>query len=398
MPIDKRSPSTGSRRQFLLGSLSTIAASALKAQSARERKGTMLTLHLAKVFGNTYLMAASPDGRKIAISRNNGSASSESLAVKDLGTWKELGSIRLRSSSTSVSFFEKSESLYAETSPFRTEERDLTTSVEHVVVNLTNWNIDRRITPESEARVVIYQALRANTLIGAELTSNKGMTGLILASLPNYKETARVPFAKDNLTEAGYHQSNIAISTSADRIIYGSARTIICRRASDLGLVWTHEVEPEMFGIRYVSITPDGTRVAAAVMDTMAVDFQRNFYVAVFDVQTGSLVARLHLNGTDCMVISPDGKLIAVENRRMPKPGVSQPVIEIYDVDSGMQVAEVIHNTHRSTARDFGIDAVRAEFSADGKYLITSTYDTKVWALEPPLTLGPAEPRSSNKI
>jgi len=374
------------RREFVSLSLGTGAALTLRAQTGREQKSKAVkSLRLAKVFENTYLVAASPDGRKIAITRNHGNPRSESLAVIDLDTWKELGSIGLLAPSASVSFFGSGESLYAETVP--TEESHFA-RVERIVLNLTNWSIDRCTPHESADRVVVYQALKTNTLAGAELTRGKGMTGLVVASLPNYEETVRVPFSISDSVEPNYRHSNIAISTNADHLAYGSARSIICRRISDLGLVWTREVEQEMFGVRYASITPDGRRVAVAVMDTMFVADQRNFYVGVFDAQTGSPIARLHLNGTDCMALSPDGKLIAVENRRTPTPRVSQPVIEIYDIDSGLQIAEVIHDSHLATARDFGFDQVRADFSADGKYLITSTTHTKVWALEPSATPG----------
>lgn len=397
MPIDNRKPKADSRRQFILRSLGTITASALKAQSTGQRMGKAVkSLRVAKVFEYTYLVATSPDGRKIAVSRNHGSARSFSLKIIDLDTGKELGSVPLQAPPTSVSFLGSGDSLFAET--HLTEDSQFT-RVERVLVNLTNWNVNRRTAQyESDGRAVIYQALNRETLVGTELTRNKGVTGLVLASLQDYKETVRVPFGINNLPAPSNNFTGIAISTSAGRLIYGCSRTIICRRLGDLSLAWAHEVESEMFGIRYVSVTPNGTRVAAAVMDTMFVADQRNFYVAVFDVQTGSLVAKLHLNGADCLAISPDGKLLAVENRRMPTPGVSQPVIEIYDVDSGLQIAEAIHDSHPTTARDFGIDQIRAEFSADGKYLITSTNDTKVWALEPSLKPGLAEPRSSEKI
>ena len=130
-----------------------------------------------------------------------------------------------------------------------------------------------------------------------------------------------------------------------------------------------------MFGVRSFSMTPDGGIVAAAVMDTMFIADQKNYYIGVFKGRDGSPVARLHLNGFESMAISPDGKLLGVGQRIRLKSGEMQPTVNIHDIASGTQVATVIRDRLRVGRKDFGNDEINCQFTPDGKYLVTEYRD-----------------------
>jgi WD40 repeat protein len=58
------------------------------------------------------------------------------------------------------------------------------------------------------------------------------------------------------------------------------------------------------------------------------------------------------------------------------------PTVSIYEVATGVKLARVEHEPVTSNPfmnASFGIHGI--EFTPDGKYLVTSTHDTKVWAL-----------------
>jgi WD40 repeat protein len=163
--------------------------------------------------------------------------------------------------------------------------------------------------------------------------------------------------------------------------MYLADHTIVCRRADDLALAWTRKIEPDMFGVRSFSMTPDGGIVAAAVMDTMFIEDQKAYYIGIFAGKDGSLLARLHLNGFECLAISPDGKLLGVGQRIRLKSGEMQSTVNIYEVSSGQQVATIVHDRLRVGRGDFGNDEIRCEFTPDGRYLITSSIHVKIWDL-----------------
>src|SRR5580765_5155777 len=99
---------------------------------------------------------------------------------------------------------------------------------------------------------------------------------------------------------------------TARRLVYATDHTIVCRHTDDLELSWIRQVEPEFFGALRVAISANGFRVAAAIVDTTFVADQRNYYVGVFDGKDGAIVARLSLNGSAGIALSPDGKFLAI--------------------------------------------------------------------------------------
>jgi len=398
MPTTEKQPSN-TRRDFLGLVASAATGSVLLGQNKGD--GTSPGVHarlpepkLIKEFRNAYLMAVSPDGAKVCLYFTNhpqmtfnirgnqrtvdeGNPKDEALRVIEMGSWKDIYSTRLRAKPTSVSFFARSDAIYAETLVI-SDSQDR----QRVVIDLPARNFAELVVPyRAQESSKHYCALSGPLLVGMESVREIGPRGIILATLPGYKEIARVPFAVTPGRIPANRNTDVFVSADRKILIYLTDHTIVCRRADDLGIVWTRQIERDMFGVRFFSMTPDGGIVAAAVMDTMFIADQKNYYVGVFEGRDGSPVARLHLNGFECLAISPDGKLLGVGQRIRLKSGEMQPTVNVYGVSSGQQVATIVHDRLRVGRGDFGNDEIRCEFTPDGRYLITSSIHVKIWDL-----------------
>ncbi|HEX4808651.1 MAG TPA: hypothetical protein VH325_06970 [Bryobacteraceae bacterium] len=354
---------------------------------------------LVHEFPNAYLLALSPDSKCVCLyftkhqrdtftfrggrwkHDNAKDDTDEVLRVLEIGTWKAIDSVRLRYQTVNTSFFADGKALYAETAAIP-DDRYHTS--QRVIINLQDGGREEVIQPEPSAHC---SALRERTLLG--VVGNAVITdALILTTFPAFKEISRAPFAVTGDRAAFPSSSNLSFSADRKMIAYGVDLSIVCRRSQDLSLVWTSPIEPVYaLGAWRISMSADGNRIAAAILDTGYVENQRKYYVGVYDGRDGSLVAKLPINGYAGLAISPNGKFLAVGERIEAKadPQDVQLAVSIVDIMSGEQVARFVHD-HFHIGRGewvnsyFGINGI--QFTADGKYLITSSIHTKVWELE----------------
>jgi hypothetical protein len=171
---------------------------------------------------------------------------------------------------------------------------------------------------------------------------------------------------------------------SADRqtMVYGSGNFIVCRRTTDLGLIWDYSVDALYSGAASLDVTPDGSKVVAAIVGGNMED-ENEFYVGVFHGGNGSVIAKLKINGRDGVAISPDGNTVAISRQAATSDGRVIPSVDLYDVGSGRQVGGISHDAISvSGLGQAGHGGIGGRFTSDGKYLITSGFaDTVVWAL-----------------
>jgi WD40 repeat protein len=296
-----------------------------------------------------------------------------------MGSWSVLYSTQLRAKPMSASFFADGDTVYAETlglpeTSFRERQQ--------VVIDLPNRKSTERMSSSLVGDPTMnYFALSQSHLVGVEYVRGQGQRALVLAALPDYRAVARTLRREEPPPRANQKSTGLFVSADRSVLVYLAGHSIVCRRTNDLGVIWTRQIEPEMAGVSFFSLTPDGGRIAAAVMDTMFIEDQKAYYIGVFAGKDGSPVARLHLNGFECLAISPDGKLLGVGQRIRLKSGEMQPTVNIHDIASGAQVATVIHDRLRVGRKDFGNDEINCQFTPDGKYLITSSIHTRVWSL-----------------
>jgi hypothetical protein len=204
--------------------------------------------------------------------------------------------------------------------------------------------------------------------------------------LPDYQEIARASFTIGKEPEPLGHDTDVVVSADRTLLGYGADHTIVCRRTETLEVIWSRQVEPEYFGAVRLAISANGSRVAAAVLDTTFIEQQRHYYIGIFEGKDGAEVARLPLNGGAGIAISPDGRMLAVGERLDPPAGSkeTQLVVSIFDVASGQRIDTVIHDRFRIGRGEwvnshFGVAGI--QFSSDGKNLITSGTHTKIWEL-----------------
>ena len=173
-----------------------------------------------------------------------------------------------------------------------------------------------------------------------------------------------------------------AISDDRGTYAYSFDHTLVCRRISDLAVLWTHQIPPQLHA-RQVAVSADGGYVAVASADDAFYRVQqRNYQIAVYDGETGASVALLDLNGSDGMALSPDGRLIAVVAREPGKKHALVPTVYIHEVPSGARLASIVHDAVKRGRRQFLESASWVAFTQRGSYLITYGAATRVWRIE----------------
>jgi hypothetical protein len=381
-----------SRRMFL----SQCCASVIAPLAAFEPG---IEIKLAREFKNAYLVAISPAGDRMCLyfseqpvqtfpwpqaagERGAAPASREELLVVETGSGKTVFSHRLRKQAYRGSFFQDGERLYVETLAFPDGDRLVS---QRAVIDVESGKIDDSLrTEQPNGASIFYSALKDEILLGAEIDGRTRRTqALLRAKLPDYREVARAPYALAARQPSG-NSTDTAISGDRRLIAYAVDGFILCRRTDDLEVVWRKPVEPGMRAWR-VAMSSDGTRLAVASVDTAFVEQQRNFSIGVYNTEDGSRIARLSVNGFEGIGISPGGKYLAVGQRIDSTPQDAQPTIQVYDIASGQRVATAIHDRIHSQPgqRSYGSFINNGlQFTADGKYLVTSGVNTKVWTVD----------------
>jgi hypothetical protein len=412
MPLQGR---TISRRSFLRHS--ALAPAFAQAFSLQRQIAVpfpkKLKVSLSKEFRDAWLLDVAPDSKKICLYfiKNpldkyplGGNAiayegcptakSREALQTIEVGSWSAICSIQLRQRPANGSFFDDSKNLYVETT--------LISDIgwQRLVIDLRNLKVNERI-EKSELHGAInrHYALSDGVLLREESRIDAFCRTISLARviLPDCHEVSRVPFSAAPILD-GPVGGQIVIS--ADRKLFVHSvrnswsdrrgnNSVVYRRASDLQTIWMREIEPEYdYGPAYLAITPDGGRVAVAVLDALDKIRQRNFYICVYSGRDGSLISKLPLNGREGIAISPDGKVLAIGKTTWTPGSYSVLTAQLYEISTGLCIAEIKDDrfTHFDLAHSVGFGMRGLQFTPDGKYLITSIVKhTKFWALDPPL-------------
>jgi len=228
-----------------------------------------------------------------------------------------------------------------------------------------------------------YTALDDNALLGIEVSPNPYLIqSLLRVGSDDLHEIARVPYAPTDVRGPGNRDTSPVISSDRKKVAYGVSSSLVVRRTNNLELIWATPIEPGYFGIRRLSLTPDGSIVAVSVVDTTAYEHQRKYYISICDSEKRVQIARLPVNGSEGIGISPNGQILAVGKRIIEGRDIRLG-IELCQVGSGKMIAQSEHDRippgrYQSLVASFDVDGVR--FTSDGKYLITSGNNhVKLW-------------------
>jgi len=248
--------------------------------------------------------------------------------------------------------------------------------------------LERKHPLDSSQAERVRAATTGRTILITHYNSKLGITETVaLIEFPSLREIAEVPYAtqpRDPQRRSGDLEisSDFGFGVSDDRKIlaYSFDNVLLCRRIEDLNLLWTRQIEPQVYAW-HVAVSGRGTHVAVAVSDRGFSYLQHKYYIGIYDGQTGEELARLPLSGTDGIALSPDGKLVAVVELALGRGGAVSPTVHIHGVLSGQRLASVVHDQIKSGRRQLLEAGCTVAFTADDKYLVTSGRATKVWKL-----------------
>ena len=182
---------------------------------------------------------------------------------------------------------------------------------------------------------------------------------------------------------------DLMISAKRDIIVYSYDYVLMCRSAEDLGILWTQKMDPPLKAHK-VAISADEGHVAAFATNSQWIPDQSDSIVFVYNGKTGGLEFRIPIRGIDGSAISPsgngfsispDGKRFAVVDiREEDSKWVVR--IHIYDIQTGIRVASILHDPVKSENGSKLPAYTNVYFTPDGRYLITSGINTKIWSLK----------------
>ena len=400
-----------SRRRVLKACMGMPAASLYSGSRALGQNAVSAPgLALAEEYKGSQLYAISPNGDRVCLysfkhvenflrpwSYDGGETkkTDDVLRVIDLKTGKAACATQLRSLLVAASFFADGIRIYAESLPLREREGargGLT--VQRVIIDSHARSLTERLMGIDTVSTQ-YVALAWPNLLGIESSLQTARAfALTRLSLPGYEELTRVPFAPEqepshfgNPAVSGNgqyvygHDTDLVVSADRRLVAYGAGHQIVFRRTSDLKVLWSRRIPGDYFGTWILDLTPDGTRVVAAVIDDTNVEKQKNFYIAVYSGEDGSVVKELPLNGFEGVSISSNGKLVGVSKRVATDDGKVAPTVDIHEVASGRLVYRVSHppvDVHVNGG--YGLGSISSRFTPDGKHLLTSgQHLTRVW-------------------
>ncbi len=363
-------------RRDLIGSSCPLLAALLArrcfgAPSARLRLG----LGLAHEFGKSWARAVSPDGTKICL--EDWDRSGYPLRIVDLGTWRETYSGGFHLRVLDVEFFADGRALFLNLPP-----APRSPSRHGVVVELADNERSGRIRSFDFAEDhEIARPLGGRTLLLERWAKKpRHLASLSLIDFSSGREIARA----DIETQRGDSLPPSGVVLSGDRkmLVYFLNNQVVCRRSEDLGVVWVHQVE---HGLSAEPLAASATGLSFAAVIKSGFRDKNNFlnltplYIATYSGGTGDEVSRLQLRPKYGIALSPNGKLLAVPVDEPGEGGDLFATASVYDSVSGDMLTSVFHDRIPSGRRQFLLSGCTAEFTSDGKYLVTSGMRTKVW-------------------
>jgi WD40 repeat protein len=130
------------------------------------------------------------------------------------------------------------------------------------------------------------------------------------------------------------------------------------------------------------AFTPDGRRLLVASGTNAFGGDDTNGYLLFYDMKTYQLLRRMEVPEISAIAVSPDNRKVAVAYTERPNQSSEQAVVLLYDIESAEKLGRASHPSVRQRRSDpFAAKVSRLSFSPDGKYLLSSTYDTRVWRI-----------------
>lgn len=384
------------RRQFLGGGCGALAAGWATAAPERVAAGetrknaTASRFALVRRFENAHLKAVSPDATKICLFFTTDAAETFRLdrgrwrwlnqrkedrgaVVMELGSWRELRSVRLRRVPFG-SFFADSRRLYLETDWY--EDR----AIQRLVLDCETGETVENLWATAHERVAL-EAFEGELLVGRNFKRRENW--LFHVQLPEWREMNRRSYSPTGIVDPELYPERCGPVFAADRQVflhpYGSD-LVVYRRSKDLSVKWTWTV-PYRFLVFRIGVTPDGGALALALAESAMAGSEGR--VVLLDGQAGTEWAQVATNGKGGVALSPGRNYLAV-GQQVQHAGATEMRVQIFALPSGQLMETLLHDRLR-IKRGHGADGYYLvdgiQFTPDGKYLVSSGRHTNIWAV-----------------
>lgn len=203
---------------------------------------------------------------------------------------------------------------------------------------------------------------------------------LVKVQTPEFNEVARVPFAEGPPVST---DAPLVVSSDRKTLVYAYDGSIVCRGTHGLERMWTNAAEVNV-PARQLGMSADGALVAVAFADTVWVGGSSKHFISVIGGHDGKELTRVPALGIEGVAISPDGRILAAGSRiplRDRTKAGTQPTVTLYDIASGKEIASIVQDQFYEGGGEFLYAGVHMMFTPDGRYLITSGKNTKIWQI-----------------
>lgn len=346
-----------------------------------------------KEFKHAYLAALSPDGRKLCLGFGKNLAISYratpdrierigkrgglELKVVEFGSWRELFSIAIPFPSD-ASFSNDSKMMVVNRLSIDPQGDGC------LVLDLATGQIFNKVVPPPNVLRTFY-GYSDEILIATDSARNPevGIESLMhvkLEDMSTLRQELWRPIAIESVTRACF--SPLVMSLDRTRLVHCVGEHVLCRRSSDLGVLWTRTLDAD-FDIWRIAVASNGSYVAVASNEARLVADMLRYRVDILDARDGSTFASLQINGIEGIAVSNTGRLLAVGEQRRLRGRIERYElrVRVFDVTTGRQVADYYHDRIRKERgiinEGFIIGGI--QFTPDDQRIIGSGRHTKVW-------------------
>lgn len=179
-------------------------------------------------------------------------------------------------------------------------------------------------------------------------------------------------------------RGKIAVSPDKKTLAYDSGTHIIIRDNTSNEVIKRLD-SGSLFFTGQLSYTPDGKSLIALACASkcLSADEEGTFYLWFYDTTNYKMTRQLEVPRLNTFAISPDSQLLAVSyklQKRSFLKTVEQGNIDIYELATGRKLTTASHPPVEVRRENlWAADINYLNFTPDGKYLMSSTYDTRIW-------------------
>ncbi|MCA1837225.1 MAG: hypothetical protein LC674_00060 [Actinobacteria bacterium] len=322
---------------------------------------------------------------------NQSEVSGNTLRVVERESGREVGSVRVAFFPESVQFVPGRQQV------FYTEP---TSNKQGLLFKV--WNFSRGESKSCNEDAINFRhasVVDAQHALGAVLQENGGeLLGRL--SLPECTRTVSEPVNPSNPKSMTWGGLNL--SPNKGYLAYGTSEEVIIRDTATLNTVKRIKPAPGLIFGGSPIYTPDGKFLLVVASNTIFDKPETKRFLLFYDTTNYEVARRLDITtwsspvlrndravnsnvvGT-AMAISPDTRLLAVGYTKEERKALStteQAQVVLYDLTTGQEVARASHPPVKEQRNDpFPAKISRLAFTPDGKYLLSSTYDTLMWQL-----------------